>query len=240
MRCSRVVVLFVVVSQLAGCAWLFQDKLAGGYDGYRGRSEPRCSTSNGWAVVDGVFAGLSVVSAIAASGDETDPNAGVYVVSGIAWAIIHGASALSGTRWASDCQRAYADWNADDAPSANDEAERRRLARELAREQQREPAAAPPPEPTREAAPLLRGFFCSGSPAAPAAGLCTRQKVDCQSARAIAIGAVADLTECALVETAFCFDAGSGSDEERCAPSEVACGAQRATVSDGGECVETR
>lgn len=88
------------------------------------------------------------------------------------------------------------------------------------------PAAAEPARP--------RGFYCASSPTTPAAGLCTRDKADCARAREAAAGVVADLAECALTETAHCFDAKPG--DERCVPSAEACAAQRERLGGSGEC----
>lgn len=61
-------------------------------------------------------------------------------------------------------------------------------------------------------APAPRGFYCA---AAGDAGLCTREKADCERARDAVAGAV-ELEPCRIAEAAWC--AG-----ERCAPTQGAC-----------------
>ncbi|MBX3161184.1 MAG: hypothetical protein KF773_34805 [Deltaproteobacteria bacterium] len=104
-------------------------------------------------------------------------------------------------------------------------------ARDRARKRQ---APEPPP----------RGFFCTSSPSQLKLGACSRQKAGCVQVRGAALAVAADLTPCTLVESAFCFDAGSGNDLERCAATEAACTAQHdaalATTLDTpiGDCAE--
>ncbi|MEO8703929.1 MAG: hypothetical protein ABI867_28020 [Kofleriaceae bacterium] len=98
-------------------------------------------------------------------------------------------------------------------------------------------SAAPSPKPPVVAAAPVeapRGFFCTSSPTQAKVSTCTRQKDRCTSARDALVAAVADVTACALVETAWCF-AG-----ERCSSSEAACSSQLAAASATGACVETK
>ena len=222
----------------AGCSWVFQTRVArkkGRH--YHGTSEPDCTTGIGWPVVDGVFAILNGASAVLAAADETVENRSIYIISGVAWTVIHVASAASGSSWSGDCEEAMKEWEenkADDIADKADDRARRRA------EEERE--AAPPP--VRPAAPKEkappRGFFCSASSASPTAALCTRIKSDCLRARAAGLGAVPDLSECTLMETAHCFDAGGG-EEDRCAPTVESCEAQRALAATSnanpGDCV---
>lgn len=85
-----------------------------------------------------------------------------------------------------------------------------------------------PPAVTEPAAPAPRGFYCSSSTATPTAGFCAREKSDCQRARDAALGVVADLEECRLVETAFCF---VSDGNERCAPTPSACADRASSAS---------
>ena len=243
-----VVVMLVLATQVSGCAWLFQDKVPSGYDGSRARAEPRCSTGSGWAAIDGVFAVLSGLGAIAAASDDTEPNQSAYVLSSAGWALIHGASALSGVGWASECRKAYAAWNSEDEPDVTTA----RSARTTSQPQRPLPppdvedeptvvARTPPARAAAAALPVPRGFFCATSISIPTAALCTREKDACLAGRHAILGAVPDLGACTLVETAFCFDAGSGDETERCAPTEPSCVAQRDAASPSlGACVEQR
>jgi len=237
----------------SGCAWLFQEHLPSGYQG--GKSEPDCSSSSGWGFADGVLAVASGIGALAYAADSTNEDQAVYVISNVATLVIHTASAFTGLGWSSDCRKAKADWDGGSA-DRDDEREIKRLEREMALQEEAEARRAPPPrkaapkeEPQEERQPAPaarpRGFFCATSPMAPTTGLCTRIKSECTRTRSIALGAVADLTECTLIESAFCFDAGSGDEEERCAPTADACTTQlestRAAASAPGrigDCVE--
>lgn len=228
----------MVVALQVGCSWVFQTKLP---DGYAGRSEPSCTTGNGWAIVDALSAGVNGLSALAYAVDDTAEYREVYIVSGIAWTIIHTASAASGFKHAAACRRAVADWDAGDSErDESDEEERLRLKREIAREEARErarervvPVPPPPPLPPR-------GFYCAASTTSVAAAVCARQKSACTQGRSIAIGAVPDLSDCTLIETAWCFDAGSGNELERCTPTEDSCTAQREAtlLITAGACTE--
>lgn len=85
----------------------------------------------------------------------------------------------------------------------------------------------PPPRPTqaaksKNAVAVPRGYFCATSPTDNKIDFCTREKADCQRAREVLVGAIADLGECRLVEVAFCFDVDE-SGLERCAPTAEAC-----------------
>jgi hypothetical protein len=83
-----------------------------------------------------------------------------------------------------------------------------------------------------DVAPTPRGFFCSSSQARPDVGLCTRQKADCASARELAAAGVPDLTDCQLLETAWCTDT-------TCGPSAVTCeGARARKGSNAAPCTE--
>lgn len=92
------------------------------------------------------------------------------------------------------------------------------------------PAVAEPARP--------RGFFCASSEATPSASICTRDKTDCTRAREAAAAVVADLGECALVESARCFEVEAG--EERCAPTADGCASQRERAGVEDDCNDVR
>lgn len=207
-------------------------------DHYSRNTQPQCSESVGWPVVDGIFAALNVIGAISLSSDDrysSEQKTG-YVLGGVAWGLIHTASALSGVGYASKCTEAKAEYN--DAPEGITPTEERRRrayeaheARQEAKEQEamRREAAM-----KRPAAP--RGFFCTSSPSNAAAGICVRDKDECGRTRDAALVGVSDLTECTLTERAFCFG-------DRCAPSAEACDAMRSRVlgpdGTGPECADS-
>jgi hypothetical protein len=322
----RAVVGVVLVAMLAnGCAWAFQDRLHGQY---QGRSEPHCSSSAGWATVDGLFAGLNAVGVVLAASDDTTENQEAVIAGGVIWALVHTASAITGASWASDCQKAYRQWNDGGARPWNPDQEQppqpqlsrqalnpsndpalastywcstrdgrctadehachgicnqrdevwcSRFAQGAAfgflcgstrtecltlrddRENRKHrtdfgecvaqkvsapppPAPAPRSTPPRAPAPTQpappRGFFCASSPTAPAASICAREKLDCQRAREAAVGAVADLEECRLVESTWCYTAGGS---ERCAPTQDVCAARASTATGvTAACAEQR
>jgi hypothetical protein len=77
---------------------------------------------------------------------------------------------------------------------------------------------APIAQPRRPVEP--RGFYCAASPTVDTASMCAREKLTCEQARGMAVGAVSDLTECTLTEHAYCFG-------DRCFATAKACDAQR-------------
>lgn len=89
-----------------------------------------------------------------------------------------------------------------------------------------------PPVNERNTEPVAerRGFFCASSPGNAAAGFCVRDKAECGRIRDVSVAAVADLTACTLVETAWCFG-------DRCAPTEEAC-REQSDRAGGLACVE--
>lgn len=285
--------IWVAALLSTGCAALFQDRLKGEYDG---RSEPQCSTSSGWAIVDGALVALSI-AAVALSADDqslTEEQRGEIMLSGLLNGVVHGASAAMGLSWAGDCREAYADWNRsppgieqsderDDPKKAEafwcgrgnrctteestcpgsctpierawcmptsrgflcagdrgscitlaDKSDTRntgecvqrvaaRWAGVPAEKPATDPVVADAPKPAPP--PPLRGYFCTSS---PTAGLCAREKPDCETARDAAIGALPDLAACTLVETAHCFDADG---RERCFPTAEQCAARASGVA---------
>jgi hypothetical protein len=105
-----------------------------------------------------------------------------------------------------------------------------------------EPLRSVPPPPTQ------RGFFCSTSIATPTAGstsiatptagVCVRAKPDCVRTRDSLTVAVGDLSECTLVESAWCVQIAAGDD--RCFPAEDVCGAAVVRLGASAECREVR
>jgi len=101
--------LAVALCLTSGCAWIFQSKPE---DTYAPNTQPQCSDSSGWAVVDGVFAVLNAGAVIAVASDDTvsDDTKTGYVLGGVAEMLLHLASAGSGVSWASKCREAKAEW----------------------------------------------------------------------------------------------------------------------------------
>lgn len=85
---------------------------------------------------------------------------------------------------------------------------------------------SPTSSPSSSADP--RGYFCASSPTSPA-GICAREKADCERARDAILAAVADLARCSLIETVHCYTA-AGS--ERCLDTAERCTAQSASAAD--------
>lgn len=217
-----------VVLAMSGCS-LGIAKLPDRWDG---SAEPECSDSIGLVVLDAIVGGLSLGVLAAAVNREDTP---LVVVSGTG-TLTFGIASLIGENRVRECKEAKAAWRIGGAighASKRDETSVEQLARDeridrAKRERlQREAAVVrtPPPVPP-PSQPPPRGHFCATSAGTPNAGLCAREKSDCQRARDAVLAAVADMTECALVETAWCFDAGPG--DERCVPTTEGCAAARA------------
>lgn len=198
----------------SSCAWLFQDHLPSEYSG---RSEPMCSTSNGWALVDGIFATLNLIGIVGAATDEqaSDEEKSAYIVGGVLGGIIHVASAGTGVGWATDCKNARVAFDNKDGT--------------VRREVTTEPIEAPRAAPIVVPAP--RGYFCSLSAANLAAGFCVRDKGDCERTRDVSIAALPDLTQCGLVEAAWCVS-------DLCFPTQEACDARRTRTQIETPCTE--
>jgi hypothetical protein len=219
----------IVMAGLCGCSWLFQTPLktkkAGGYDG---TSEPRCDDGSGLAIIDLIFGGLSFAAALETSDAALTAN----VLTGLLFT----GSMLSGFSWAHECEDAYSDWR---ERRAERNRERQREQIEEEREVVRRQRERLKPVDVHDID--LRGFFCTGSPAQQTVSACARRRSDCESAKGALAVAVPDVSDCFLVESAWCFDAGSGHADERCAATEGSCNAQRATAgNETGECIEQR
>jgi hypothetical protein len=209
---------------LAGCAWLFQDHLP---SEYTGRSEPMCTSSAGWATVDGVFAVLNVVGVIGTASDDqlSDETKRAYIVGGVIWGLIHVASGATGAGWASECRKARADFNEVTQRQALRDAQRtQEEARQYeVRKKQAEQAAA---------SQVPRGFYCASSLTNTTISFCVRDKAECERTREVSIGAVPDVSVCTLVESAWCYG-------DRCFTSQEVCNAQSARAG-GLACVEVK
>lgn len=235
MRTKLRVAAAILAMSASGCSWVFQDRLRGGLASYDGNAEPNCTPSKGWAVLDGLFAGLGgatiLLGATAdelSSGDKT-----ILIVGGIFDLLVHGSSAITGSNWANECRRAYADYQNESRGAPPADAELDRLRAQI----ERNGDSVAPHEQVPET-PRPRGFYCASSATASAAGLCTREKADCARARDAAIGLIADITECGLVESALCFDVKPG--ELRCSPTAESCAAQRERAGVASECREEK
>lgn len=208
---------------------------------YDKRTQPRCETDSinpiGDAVTAVTFGALAVAVAIAGHDAADGESKWVGVGAATAIAAAFGLASVVGFQADSDCQAAIKQWDKRqiEQDTLVQESRRRKIAeakaaRREAKEQEVKPAPAIP-----------RGFYCSTSAATPVAGLCTRQKVDCERTRDVAIAAIADLSVCALTEKSWCFDAGSGNGDERCSPTKDGCAAAQtraAALGSVGDCVE--
>ncbi|MEO8703152.1 MAG: outer membrane protein assembly factor BamC [Kofleriaceae bacterium] len=92
----------------------------------------------------------------------------------------------------------------------------------------------PQPETVAEPLPAPRNFHCASSPSTPTVSFCAREAAECDRGRGALAAAVADITACAPVEAAWCFDG------ERCGATREACAAQRAAANAASECSELR
>src|SRR5690606_25640697 len=107
---------------------------------------PRCTSSKGLVVLDGVFAVLNGITAAALIGIENRTSDGDAMLAGsVIWTVIHTASGISGSRAADRCRAAQAEW--DEGEIEEREHERRMRARQAAVPVV--PADEPPP-PRRE------------------------------------------------------------------------------------------
>ncbi|HET9621972.1 MAG TPA: MgtC/SapB family protein [Kofleriaceae bacterium] len=203
--CAGVLVLAVVSAATPGCVSQIH-ALPSHWDG---SSEPACTQDDGLVVGDVVLSGLGFGAAavVARSGDRSTTAATLGITAGLAAGLGFLASALVGHHEVRQCQRASAEW---------------RIGRAIA--ENLPPPVEPIGAPAEPAPPPPRGFFCASSPAEPAAGLCSRERADCERARA----ASPTLATCALAEHAWCF-------ATRCYPSAAACDAQRGPDAVG-EC----
>lgn len=97
----RTMAIACVVMFGSGCSLLFQEHLP---SGYAYRSEPRCSTSSGWEVLDFVFSTIDGVIAVGAA-TAKPPEGEVAALNAIEGALFL-ISAMTGHSWRNECQHA--------------------------------------------------------------------------------------------------------------------------------------
>lgn len=196
---------------LSGCALLFQESLSANYSPRK--SEPYCSTSAGWPIVDMVFGASNAALAIGAAGiepetsgyEEVDQEANTrrtaYIVSGVAGALIHGISAATGFGWANECKEAREKRAAyleqkDERAEQDARIQRARLERQLVRERAARRARDDEgDDESEEEDEAGNGFFCSSAS-------CSRDAESCDAGRS------QDEQPCVASPTAFCFGGG--------------------------------
>jgi hypothetical protein len=100
------------------------------------------------------------------------------------------------------------------------------------------PVAVEGPKARQPVVPAPRGWFCFASPSQAGVGACVREKAECEAARDAALGAVADISMCTLIESGWCFVADGRT---RCAPSAETCAAQMSRAQNVSvTCAEQR
>lgn len=232
----RVAIALVIGVTSTSCSWLFQDRLRPAKDGgFDGRSEPHCDDGNGLAILDLVIAGLATASLIGVLSEDGQDE---YVGAAILNLAVHGASGLSGLAWAGECREAYATWKKSRSEylTAQQREEYEEHKRDVARQKAAKLRRQAEAREMEEQPPAPRGFFCTSSPSDEDVGFCAREKADCESTRSALAAARNDMTACALVETAWCFDGGA-----RCSPTDNTCSAQHMNAADvTGDCEELR
>lgn len=189
------------------------------------RTDPRCDTNQVYAVGDAagavLSAGAGVAIAVAGKGDGIVEGVGLM---GVIAAVLT-ISAVEGFHWDTACKNAQRSW--DELQIEQDQHLRGNQRRDTEAQPVRAPIVAPP-----------RGFYCVTSVSTPAAGFCMRGKVACVTAHDAVASAIADITDCTLVESAWCFDEG------RCAPTRAVCVEQRqkrvGTDGEARDCAEAR
>ncbi len=203
----RAALMFVAL--LGGCSFIEMKPVAPEYDP---RTIPRCDADDLYAVGDAVgSAAFIVLLGIVIFVDPAqDVSTGERVGTGVATgglALLFGASSVAGFRWSSECDAVKKQWD-------QRQIEQDTLVQETKRDQSTDA------EVLKRRKPVVRGHFCATS---ASAGLCAREKADCETARDAALAAVADLGTCTLVESAHCFDA---TGRERCFPTAEQCAAR--------------
>ncbi len=216
----------VVMCALVSCVSQIQ-KLEPGWDG---TSEPQCTESWAPVVGDGVIGVVAGAFGAAAAADpiQSDKTTSIAIV-GLGVGLVFSIAAAIGEGEVRDCRIAKAQWRVGGAIGAR--AGEVQAATIRAAESQPRVAPTPPPTP--------RGFFCASSPTALVASGCTRQRASCEQIRDGIAAGVADVSMCALVESAWCFRL-SDDGLWKCASSADACDARRAMVtgSPPGQCEE--
>jgi hypothetical protein len=198
----------VLVVCLTGCSFLFVEKLPGNYDR---STPPRCTTSKGAVVLDGVFLTLNTIQVIAAIKieEDTGQDMSAYVIGGLVEGLIFGISGLAGESWVDNCRKEVANY---DASTAQREIERA-------------------PTPRRDD----RGFYCTTSPVDTAIGACNREMQMCERSQQRLVDAGHDVGPCVPATGAMCFAVlMSGKRQIGCAPTVRACERQREWAIDKG------
>ncbi len=99
------------------------------------------------------------------------------------------------------------------------------------------PTPDPPvSKPVRERPP--RGYYCATSVVTQGAGLCTRGKSACVRARDAVAAMVTDMSECGLVEVAWCYS--DDDDVDHCYPDQAVCAEQQQRMAALDECGERK
>lgn len=215
------IVAGILCLAFGGCS-LAMTPLAPNYDE---RTIPRCETDGiyplGDALVAVAAAGGSVAIAVAGH-DASDGSSKWIGVAGLGIvALAFTGASIGGFRWDSRCTAAKKQWDQRQIEQDTLVQESKQKARVDAVKQT--PVQTAPP----------RGFYCSNSTAS-VAGFCMREKAECERTRDATAVAVADLTSCTLVETAWCF-------ADRCAPTHDICEEMlKHTQGTVSECTETK
>ena len=226
--------MMLVLMITSGCSLALMENVQRNYSPKDGA--PRCTNSAALPITDGLLASSSILggllyySASEPLDDLSGDTSGArekYLIAEVVLGAVYLVSAISGAGAISDCNRARGEYAAAREGGERDRSADIKAAAEMAEASLVAPKPAVP-------ADNPRGYFCATS---PSGGLCTRQKADCARARDAAVGAVPDLAECALVETAWCFDAAG---IERCWPSTDGCAVGRERAGAANECVERR
>ena len=122
------------------CSWIFMEHVSSDYDG---RSEPRCTATRGWALLDGV--GLLVdLLAIGFEASQQNPSGGQIALNAADGGFAL-ASMLTGLHWASTCDDARELFDSDAAAPGEyvppeDSPEAKELRRERAEQLRRQRA----------------------------------------------------------------------------------------------------
>lgn len=204
--------------------------------GWDGSTEPECSDDPTPVIGDVIVAGLAlgIGTAAADSADMSSGSAGV-AVAGLFVGLGFAVSALVGNSTYKECKEAKAQWRIGGAIGRASNAQRAPTAGDETADDVETVDDTEPPQPKKKKPPAEpRGFYCSASEASPDIGFCVREKSECLHMRDVSIAAVNDLTQCALVESAWCFG-------KRCAVTHEACRAElQRAQGDEIDCVEER
>lgn len=211
----------------SGCAWVFQEHLPTNYE--VSTHEPRCSTAVVWQVLDGVFGTLSGLTAL---GELTIDNRtdleNATLTFAAAWVVVHTASLVTGNRWASECEQAQGEFDANEhSEGSGPQARRRRIDR--AEPERDEPILEQPNEaqPERRVLHGEKPLFCTVKASDTERGSCFFDQATCDEASKRGGEA---LSRCASRNAAACFNSSRVLDDQRvtvCSVSVKDCEAQR-------------